>query len=470
MARITVLGAGICGLAAATMLACDGHEVTVLERDPEPAPESEQAAWESWTRGGVAQFRQAHYLQPPGRAMLERELPDVLDALVAAGGCRFDVLSIMPPTITDREPRPGDERYVTVTARRPVLEHVLARAAESQRGLDLRRGVAVDGLVADGAGGAVPRVTGVHTATGERIDGDLVVDAMGRSSRLPRWVAGIAGAAINEEAEDSGFIYYTRFFGARPGAAVPGYRSPVITPLGTMSILILLGDNDTWSVTLYASAGDRPLKQLRDSARWEAVLAACPAHAHWLDGDPITGVLPMGGIVDRYRRLVVDGRPLVSGVALLGDACACTNPSAGRGMALGLRHAARLREAARTLDDPLEFATRWDELTEAQQRPWYDDTIREDRARLREIEALRRGERPPGPAGPYADVLAALPAAVPYDPDLFRAYVDIRTCNATLVEVLARPGLAERMIEVASDHEPLRPPGPDREQLLALVA
>jgi hypothetical protein len=59
---------------------------------------------------------------------------------------------------------------------------------------------------------------------------------------------------------------------------------------------------------------------------------------------------------------------------------------------------------------------------------------------------------------------------VPYDPDLFRAYVDIRTCNATLVEVLARPGLAERMIEVASDHEPLRPPGPDREQLLALVA
>ncbi|MEA2305105.1 MAG: hypothetical protein QOH43_2385, partial [Solirubrobacteraceae bacterium] len=36
MARIVVLGAGVCGLAAGLMLRRDGHTVTVLERDPAP--------------------------------------------------------------------------------------------------------------------------------------------------------------------------------------------------------------------------------------------------------------------------------------------------------------------------------------------------------------------------------------------------------------------------------------------------
>jgi flavin-dependent dehydrogenase len=235
-------------------------------------------------------------------------------------------------------------------------------------------------------------------------------------------------------------------------------------------VLVLPCDNDTWSVTLYAAAGDQPLKALRHTERWEAVVAACPAHAQWLDGEPLTDVRAMGGIVDRYRRLVVGGRPLVHGLALLGDACACTNPSLGRGMTLGLRHAALLRDAARTFDDPAQFTTRWHELTEAQQRPWYDDTVREDRGRLREIEALRRGEQPPAPSGPFADVIAAMPAAIPYDPDLFRAYIENRACYVTFAELLARPGFAERMVEVAREHEPVRPPGPDREQLLALLS
>ena len=64
-------------------------------------------------------------------------------ALAEAGGLRFDLLGIMPPTIADRAPRPGDDRFVTLTARRPVLEQVLGRAAEEQAGLDVRRGVRV---------------------------------------------------------------------------------------------------------------------------------------------------------------------------------------------------------------------------------------------------------------------------------------------------------------------------------------
>ena len=50
MARIVIAGGGVCGLAAGLMLHRDGHEVTVLERDRAPLPESPEDAWERWER------------------------------------------------------------------------------------------------------------------------------------------------------------------------------------------------------------------------------------------------------------------------------------------------------------------------------------------------------------------------------------------------------------------------------------
>ncbi|TGV64728.1 FAD-dependent oxidoreductase, partial [Mesorhizobium sp. M00.F.Ca.ET.158.01.1.1] len=41
--KITVLGAGVVGTAAAYYLAADGHEVTVIERHPAPARGTSQS-------------------------------------------------------------------------------------------------------------------------------------------------------------------------------------------------------------------------------------------------------------------------------------------------------------------------------------------------------------------------------------------------------------------------------------------
>ena len=95
MAEILVLGAGLCGLSTAMLLARDGHQVTVLERDPGAPPEPAQA-WEAWERRGVNQFRLPHVMLPPWRARMERELPEVLDELLAAGGLRLDTLAMLP--------------------------------------------------------------------------------------------------------------------------------------------------------------------------------------------------------------------------------------------------------------------------------------------------------------------------------------------------------------------------------------
>ena len=85
MANIVVVGGGICGTAAALVLARDGHDVTVLERDPDPVPDSPEAAW-AWNRRSVAQFRMPHVMLSRGHGVMRQELPDVVDRLVAGGG------------------------------------------------------------------------------------------------------------------------------------------------------------------------------------------------------------------------------------------------------------------------------------------------------------------------------------------------------------------------------------------------
>ena len=468
MSKIVVLGAGVSGLAAGIVLRRDGHEVTVLERDHEPVPAAPEDAWARWSREGVTQFRQAHYLTARGREVLEESLPDVLAGLEAAAGVRFDPLVLMPPSITDRAPRDGDDRFKTVTARRPTVEQVLARVAEAEPGLEIRRGVTVNRLTVSSYSGT-PHVGGVRADSGDQLDADLVVDAMGRRSALPRWLGDAGVGPIHEEAEDSGFIYYSRFYRSRTGA-IPEFRGPLLTPIGTFSLLTLPSDNATWSVTLYTSAGDRPLKRLRDSAQWTTLVAACPLHAHWLDGEPLTGVLAMGGVLDRYRRLVVGERPAVTGVALLGDAWACTNPSQGRGITLGLMHARRLPAAVRDhLDDPHEFATAWDEITEGELTPWYRETVEEDRDRLLEIEALRNGIPPEPPRDDRAALRAALLPALRQDPDAFRAFIGVRNCLALYGDVAADERLVQRVFELAQHSEQMPLPGPDREQVLRLL-
>ncbi|HEY2140465.1 MAG TPA: FAD-dependent monooxygenase [Solirubrobacteraceae bacterium] len=468
MARIIFLGGGVCGLAGGMMLARDGHDVTVLERDAAPAPESAQDAWETWDRDGVRQFRLAHFLAPAGRAVLEEDLPEVFGELVAAGAARMDLLALMPPNLAEDQPRAGDDRFVTYTARRPIFEQVLSKAAAQDPRLDVRRGAAVKELTIDRVNGT-PHVNGVRLDSGEELHGDLVVDAMGRRSQLPGWLSDADIGPVHEESEDSGFIYYGRYFRS-PDGTTPQPFGPLLAPLGSFSILTLPSDNGTWAVTLVTSSGDRVLKRMRDPDLWTAVVKACPLHAHWLEGEPIGELEAMGGVLDRYRRPFTDGRPLVTGIALLGDASSCTNPSLGRGISLGLLHARALREVAGShLDDPLEFAEAWDAVTEARVTPWYRETVEEDRDRLREIDALREGREPAPPSERPAVLRHALNTAAIFDPDLFRAYLDSRAVLKPLGQTFSEDGVAERTLEVAGENERVQLPGPSREELMALL-
>ena len=136
----------------------------MLERDeagPPAGPADE--AWDGWRRAGVSQFRLPHYMLPRWWAEVRESLPELGVALDEAGAGRFNPLTGLPSSLRGAI-RDDDQRFETVTARRPVLEAVLAKTAAAA-GVTVLRGVRVTGLVSDGRSPA-PRVTGVTTDRG----------------------------------------------------------------------------------------------------------------------------------------------------------------------------------------------------------------------------------------------------------------------------------------------------------------
>ncbi|TFV72246.1 FAD-dependent oxidoreductase [Blastococcus sp. CT_GayMR19] len=460
MGSVLICGGGVIGLSTALMLARDGHRVTVLEADP-AVPPAPGAAWD-WARPGIAQFHQPHILQARFREICDAELPGLTDRLRAAGCAAVDYLSTPPPGL-DRTSQPGDDRFRMVTGRRPVVEAVLAEAAAEEPGIRLRRGERIAGLlpgpeVLEG----VPHAAGVATSEGEELAADLVVDATGRKTPSAAWLAGLGARPPVQESEDRGFAYYSRYF---TGPVPPRLLGPAISPMGSFSLLALDGDNSTWSLTVFALTRDAPMKALRLPEVFDRVVRACPMQAHWLDGRPLTGVLAMAGVLDRRRRFVVDGRPVVTGFAAVGDAWACTNPSGGRGLSVGLLHAASLRAVVHDhLGDPAAFAAAWDECTERVVTPFWEAQRSADRTRIADMAARAEGREPPPPD----PVFGRFAAAAMHDPVLFRGLLEIGLSLALPREVLARPGMTER-IERAGAAEPMRLPGPDRGQLLELL-
>jgi flavin-dependent dehydrogenase len=178
----------------------------------------------------------------------------------------------------------------------------------------------------------------------------------------------------------------------------------------------------------------------------------------------------MAGIEDRHRDYCPGGSPVATGVVSIGDAWACTNPSLGRGATIGMLHALALRDAMRSnvLDAPGKFSRAFAAATGESVEPWYRSTLSYDRARLAEIEAEMAGE--PYDADPVWDVTRALTSAAGKDGEILRARLRIAGLLQTSDEVLAAPGVFERILELGAGWRDEPTFGPSREELLQTIA
>jgi len=84
-------------------------------------------------------------------------------------------------------------------------------------------------------------------------------------------------------------------------------------------------------------------------------------------------VLFMGGLRNHLRRASVTSQ--VAGMVALADAVVCTNPTWGRGVALGMTNAVGLVDVLAEFDDPATVSREFTRMAVAQLEPWYHDTV-----------------------------------------------------------------------------------------------
>ena len=471
MADIVILGGGPTGLATAILLAQKGLDTVVLDRDEAP-PDDPEEAWESWQRRSVGQFRLVHYVQPGGRAIIEQHLPAVFAEMEAVGAIRYNPAEAQARRMPDGAGKDLDlSRFETMTTcRRPLIEYAYASAARQTPGVEVRYGCPAAGLVTGNEViPGVPHVIGVRTESGETIDASVVVDAAGRRSPLSAMIQAAGGRQPQEDAFEAGFVYNTQYY---RGASLPEPRDDLLSAIGSISVLTLPGDHGWWSVTLYHSPKDKLMRNVRDPKIFERVVRALPNHAHWADGEPQGDCFSMASTANTTREFVVDGVPCATGLVPVGDAWGFTNPSIGRGITLGLMHAVDIAPAiAEHVEDPRQLAAEWKRRTDERAARWHASTVDFDRVRAPEVEAHMQGLPDPfDPSDPSVAGPRAFASASHYDPEVLQWFFEVIGCFSLPGDVMARPGVFERVLEVALSTPPYTSPGPNRAELEELLA
>ena len=471
--RVVVIGASAAGCFAALLLARAGHEVLVVEKDRlELAPDIESAARSAF-RSTAPQIVQPHIIMARCRQLLVKHLPDVYEHLLGAGVVEAPLSTQMPPTLADPAPRPGDEQLTMLMTRRSTFDWVLQRAMVAQPGVTLRRGLAVTGLVA--IPDAPPHITGVRTTEGD-LPADLVIDAAGRRSPIDQWLRNIGAHASASSWAECGVAYFSRHYRLRTETAPPAPPTTRrVEALDEFTVGIWGADNGTMQLAVAPLAMDHRFKTVRYPEVFDAVLRTVPMYAEWLDAlDPITGVYPMGGVHNTMRRLVVEGAPVATGLAAIGDSVCTTNPTLGRGLAVALSGAVDLLEAIdERSDDWVALALAADKLVADHVVPFYEDQAAIDSERLAMLRHnIFDAPAPAATASASSDrvTFAQLRTAAQFDPAAFRALWRIMGMIGRPGEIYTDPQIVARTHEILREHvsDPsiVQPP---RERVLAAL-
>ncbi|MGD9703928.1 MAG: NAD(P)/FAD-dependent oxidoreductase [Acidimicrobiia bacterium] len=482
--RVIVVGGGVAGLGSALALARAGHRVTVLERDDTPMPASADEAFD-WDRRGAPQVRHSHAFLARLSNLLRDHYPDVLAELIAVGATEIRFGEALPPTMVGFEPDADDADLTMIACRRTTFEWIVRKAALAEGNVEVPTGLAVDGFLAgDPVVPGIPHVRGVHCTTGDTLEADLVIAAAGRRSVVPEWLTAIGADDVAETAEDTGIVYYTRFYRLLDGHDAPPRSGPIGGDLGYLKYGVFAGDSRTFSITLATPVADDELRRLlADPMVFDAAARQLVATAPWLDGraEPITPkVHVMAGLLNRWRDYVRDGAPVATGFLAVGDALLCTNPLYGRGCATGFWGAQLIVEAVGAHEgDPLALAMAYDEAVREQLLPWYRSTVQQDAEARRVAAAMLAGEDPDGDEEDPRTFMRAvfrdgLVPALRTDPTVLRAFMRNFNLLTPPDALMTDADISARVLAVWSDRDnrPAEPRlGPaHRHELLALIA
>jgi 2-polyprenyl-6-methoxyphenol hydroxylase-like FAD-dependent oxidoreductase len=322
------------GLTAGRVLADHFAQVTIVERDRRVA--------EKRPRPGVPQAHHPHNLQPQAQKILERLFPGVTEELVAEHAVRMgeahDVVFHY-----DGEWRSAQlgGRHALLACSRALLEQVIYRRVTAHNRIEIVHGYDMAGLTTRDQG---KRVGGVHllprpgvAGSEKTVAADLVLDASGRRSRAPQWLADLGFQPPEEWTIDVLVGYVSRVY-RRPADLGEEWKMLYIRPTppdGTRGGIILPMEGDRWNVALVGVGGDYPPTDEEGFLAFARSLPVPDLYEAIKDAEPLSqfhGFRRAGNRVRRYDRMP----HLLEGFLVGGDAAYALNPLYAQGMTAAL--------------------------------------------------------------------------------------------------------------------------------------
>ena len=344
------------GLFAANVLAGHCEQVTVLERDEEWSPPSQASGHTVTTdsrrqasgRPGVPQSRHVHVLLLRGVQILRQRFPGLEEELLALGTPSLNWLKDTAALAGGSWLPRFDSNLIGFSVSRTLLEDKVRERLRRRGNIQFRTGHRVVNLSASREQGSVrdrrqskagsddARVTGaVCIAENETVTlhADLVVDASGRSSRLPGWLEELGYAAPQESTVNADVGYATRWYKIPDDWRADWKMVLLATRFPDISggAVVQPVEGRRWVVTLVGYTGDHPptdeagfgefARRLIGPQVWDAIRAA----------EPLTSI---GGYrrTENHWRHYEKLKRWPQGLIALGDSVCAFNPVYAQGM------------------------------------------------------------------------------------------------------------------------------------------